>query len=383
MAPKKDKAPPPSSKPAKSGGGKQKKKKWSKGKQKEKVNNMVLFDQGTYDKLLSEAPKYKLITPSILSDRLRSVVYFVGSAIPFFQWLRYAHFFSFDFSLLINGSLARKAIRELMARGSIRMIHITAEHAELFQLKLWSPCFLAWDASDALLIKCLALTHNVWQIPELNIGNELEPCVPSAPHPLISLHDGHLNRLKASEVTYSLLISSKLNGGFEAAFKVEGGKYLSPRKKAKKTIQKSLGKLKGFKKGLILTSSNTNNETLPLVSKFKEAEAVTLVQLETLLSFISGSRGKPKDRRWLIISKLMQPNRVVHCDSDKSNTNEFEVGRALQSLFHKTCSNVSVESFQNHMENLELCFQGVEAGIERLEQQLIRTRVSLVNIIIH
>ncbi|CAI0552564.1 unnamed protein product, partial [Linum tenue] len=65
------KAPPPSSKPAKSGGGKQKKKKWSKGKQKEKVNNMVLFDQGTYDKLISEAPKYKLITPSILSDRLR------------------------------------------------------------------------------------------------------------------------------------------------------------------------------------------------------------------------------------------------------------------------------------------------------------------------
>ncbi|XVF05157.1 hypothetical protein REPUB_Repub05bG0147600 [Reevesia pubescens] len=71
MAPKKDKAPPPSSKPAKSGGGKQKKKKWSKGKQKEKVNNMVLFDQATYDKLLSEAPKYKLVTPSILSDRLR------------------------------------------------------------------------------------------------------------------------------------------------------------------------------------------------------------------------------------------------------------------------------------------------------------------------
>nr|GMD90487.1 40S ribosomal protein S25 [Ipomoea batatas] len=92
-APKKDKAPPPSSKPAKSGGGKQKKKKWSKGKQKEKVNNMVLFDKATYEKLLSEAPKYKLITPSVLSDRLR-----------------------------ISGSLARRAIRELMARGLIRMV---------------------------------------------------------------------------------------------------------------------------------------------------------------------------------------------------------------------------------------------------------------------
>ncbi|KAL8102832.1 hypothetical protein AgCh_027376 [Apium graveolens] len=67
---KERKAPPPSSKPAKSGGGKQKKKKWSKGKQKEKVNNMVLFDKPTYDKLLSEAPKFKLITPSILVNGL-------------------------------------------------------------------------------------------------------------------------------------------------------------------------------------------------------------------------------------------------------------------------------------------------------------------------
>ncbi|KAJ7527676.1 hypothetical protein O6H91_16G066000 [Diphasiastrum complanatum] len=94
MAPKKEKAAPAAAKPAKSGGGgKQKKKKWSKGKQKEKVNNMVLFDQGTYDKLLSEVPKYKLITPSVLSDRLR-----------------------------ITGSLARKAIKELMSRGSIRLV---------------------------------------------------------------------------------------------------------------------------------------------------------------------------------------------------------------------------------------------------------------------
>uniref|UniRef100_A0A0D9XP62 signal-recognition-particle GTPase n=1 Tax=Leersia perrieri TaxID=77586 RepID=A0A0D9XP62_9ORYZ len=92
-APKKDKAPPPSSKPAKSGGGKQKKKKWSKGKQKEKVNNMVLFDKATYDKLLAEVPKYKQITPSVLSERLR-----------------------------INGSLARQAIKDLVSRGAIKVV---------------------------------------------------------------------------------------------------------------------------------------------------------------------------------------------------------------------------------------------------------------------
>lgn len=30
-----------------------------------------MYVQATYDKLLAEVPKYKLITPSVLSDRLR------------------------------------------------------------------------------------------------------------------------------------------------------------------------------------------------------------------------------------------------------------------------------------------------------------------------
>ncbi|OAO97090.1 hypothetical protein AXX17_AT4G44590 [Arabidopsis thaliana] len=120
MAPKKDKVPPPSSKPAKSGGGKQKKKKWSKGKQKEKVNNMVLFDQATYDKLLTEAPKFKLITPSILSDRMRVYYQSINSLLtvclnPNLMCLMLL-------KIQINGSLARRAIRELMAKGVIRMV---------------------------------------------------------------------------------------------------------------------------------------------------------------------------------------------------------------------------------------------------------------------
>ncbi|PRW20673.1 40S ribosomal S25-3 [Chlorella sorokiniana] len=70
-----------------------KKKKWSKGKLKEKVNNLVLFDKPTYEKLLTEVPKYKMITPSVLSDRLR-----------------------------INGSLARAAIKELLGKGLIKEV---------------------------------------------------------------------------------------------------------------------------------------------------------------------------------------------------------------------------------------------------------------------
>jgi small subunit ribosomal protein S25e len=55
MPPKKDagkaaKAPPKKD----SGGGKAKKKKWSKGKVRDKLNNLVLFDKATYDKLYKE-----------------------------------------------------------------------------------------------------------------------------------------------------------------------------------------------------------------------------------------------------------------------------------------------------------------------------------------
>ena len=74
-------------------GGKGKKKKWSKGKNKEKANNQVLFEQSTYDKLMAEVPKYKMITVSILTDRLR-----------------------------ITCSLARKAIAILIAKGMIKPV---------------------------------------------------------------------------------------------------------------------------------------------------------------------------------------------------------------------------------------------------------------------
>ena len=101
MAPKKDdkKA---SKKPAGSGGGKAKKKKWSKGKVKEKLSNLVLFDKATYDKMLTDVPKQKLITPSIISEKLK-----------------------------VNGSLARKAVRELVSKNLIRPI-LTHKHQQIY-----------------------------------------------------------------------------------------------------------------------------------------------------------------------------------------------------------------------------------------------------------
>lgn len=64
--------------------------KWSKGKVRDKLNNLVLFDKATYDKLYKEVPNYKLITPAVVSERLK-----------------------------IRGSLARNALQELLSKGKL------------------------------------------------------------------------------------------------------------------------------------------------------------------------------------------------------------------------------------------------------------------------
>ena len=68
------------------------KKKWSKGKVRDKLNNLVLFDKATYDKLCKEVQNYKLITPAVVSERLK-----------------------------IHGSLARAALQELLSKGLIKL----------------------------------------------------------------------------------------------------------------------------------------------------------------------------------------------------------------------------------------------------------------------
>ena len=59
MPPKKDAGKAAPAKKDASSGGKAKKKKWSKGKVRDKLNNLVLFDNATYDKLYKEGKNYR------------------------------------------------------------------------------------------------------------------------------------------------------------------------------------------------------------------------------------------------------------------------------------------------------------------------------------
>ena len=79
--------------PVSKSGAKAKMKKWSKGRVRDKLNNLVLFDKAMYYKLCKEVPSYKLITPAVVSERLK-----------------------------IRGSLARAALQELLSKGFAKLV---------------------------------------------------------------------------------------------------------------------------------------------------------------------------------------------------------------------------------------------------------------------
>lgn len=49
-------------------------KKWNKGHNREALQNAVVLDKDTLNKLRHDVPKYKVITPAIISDRLKIAV---------------------------------------------------------------------------------------------------------------------------------------------------------------------------------------------------------------------------------------------------------------------------------------------------------------------
>jgi len=74
-------------------GGKKQKKKWSKGKVKDKAQHAVILDKATSDKLYKDVQSYRLVTVATLVDRMK-----------------------------INGSLARKCLKDLEEKGLVKQI---------------------------------------------------------------------------------------------------------------------------------------------------------------------------------------------------------------------------------------------------------------------
>ncbi|PPS15151.1 hypothetical protein GOBAR_AA05436 [Gossypium barbadense] len=216
--------------------------------------------------------------------------------------------------------------------------------------------------------------------------------LPSRQHPINSQIDDNLNQLRASQsASTSSSIGHNLSGlqdlhefvdvllqfpltqqalqreMVEQRRRAEGlanefRKYLTSRKFMKKAICKALKNMKHIQNKL-----STPGENGAVISVLRDVEAVTINVLESVLSFISGPEAKSKSSRWSLVSKLMHQKKVM--------SNEILSAEAA------VCSYIKSENMK-HVENVsELSIQDLEEGLETLSKRMIKTRVTVLNII--
>ncbi|KAF3952970.1 hypothetical protein CMV_021538 [Castanea mollissima] len=201
--------------------------------------------------------------------------------------------------------------------------------------------------------------------------------------------DGSLNLLDVCDMARDALLQTKEctrelqstlrrrpDDKMEITREVE--KFVASRKGVKKSMKKIL-------KGMQIKINYKNTEDILIISLLKDLEAATLIGFESLLTFIAKSKSQSKSSSWSLVSKLVHHKRVT-CECEETDANEFEmVDAALQSLISHKPSKYSLlnGNVQTWLRKLELNVQDLEEVLECLSRSIVKTRVSLLNILNH
>ncbi|XP_030501393.2 uncharacterized protein LOC115716677 [Cannabis sativa] len=187
--------------------------------------------------------------------------------------------------------------------------------------------------------------------------------------------------LQMKESTQELQSAMRRKHGGEISLSSEVKKFLSCRKMMKKALSKAMENKSKF----TTSSVKKEQDTPEIVSILREVELITFSVFESMVSFVSESKSS-KSNSWSLVSKVMNSRRVA-CEGVKE-CNEFtSANGALANLISKktkkTDNKVEEINAQNELQSVESCIQDLEQGVENLYRRLIKTRVSLLNILNH
>ncbi|KAK5843878.1 uncharacterized protein LOC108481326 [Gossypium arboreum] len=152
--------------------------------------------------------------------------------------------------------------------------------------------------------------------------------------------------------------------------------YLASRKKSNKLIHKVSKDLNTKRSCSTSYSKAGNDNTMATADMSRQIQHVVLTTLKSLLLYITGFKTQTKVGRWSLVSNLIRSKHV--------DRNEFEkVDDALNVLLDHKAEKHSNQNLQTELGKLELSFEDVEQQLERLHRDLIKTRVTLLNILSH
>ncbi|XP_030522988.1 uncharacterized protein LOC115735726 [Rhodamnia argentea] len=165
----------------------------------------------------------------------------------------------------------------------------------------------------------------------------------------------------------------------EFGLRNEVARYLTSGKMAKKMIK---GCLKNLKSSHDFSPSDPDD--MVLVSMLREAEEIALATFESLLHLLNGTKAQDKRRGWPLVSKLMHSKRAEaegRVTGDEFSTADAAVDSLLGSKL--VTFGDPGEDLKQMLRAIESSIQGLSEDLERLQRHLIKTRASLLNMLIH
>ncbi|XP_058076725.1 uncharacterized protein LOC131225247 [Magnolia sinica] len=163
--------------------------------------------------------------------------------------------------------------------------------------------------------------------------------------------------------------------------------YISLRRKMKKKIHKCLKELERAEcKFVFLPLSDKDQQLSVIIGVLREVRSVTISIFESFSSFISLSRPTTKAIGLSLISKWMVGTGRGACEVAIEKMSEVgQVDVHLCSLYgNKSCKDdESVENMQKGLKAMDVSLQSLVDRLECTFRHLIRTRVSLLNILNH
>ncbi|XP_065873438.1 uncharacterized protein [Euphorbia lathyris] len=155
--------------------------------------------------------------------------------------------------------------------------------------------------------------------------------------------------------------------------------YMVARKKLNQAIVKYLRKLNRQDKNCRTTSSNDNTDLNNMISMLKDAEQISFSVFESILSFIFQPNTKSNFSGFSIISKLLQ-SKNLSCE-EEIEANEVSKIEAELIVFKSNKDINQMPKILNVLEALEQSLIEIEEEVDCVYRRLVKTRVSLLNIL--